>query len=109
MNNPSDSIAADLSLFAEFDRFFAGWDTEEDVKRIATDMNSDKDFPTAPADIAKRYGWEMTRLEPALHWIREQGLVKIHNAIGQGIGFCVELNRPAQGKTLFWCVKKKST
>ena len=56
VNNPSDSIAADLSLFAEFDRFFAGWNTEEDVKRIATDMDSDKNFPTAPADISERYG-----------------------------------------------------
>ena len=95
VSNPSDSIAADLSLFAEFDRFFAGWDTEEDAKRIATDMSSDKNFPTKPADIAKRYRWEMTRLEPALHWLREQGLVNIRNAIGQGIGFCVAPNRSA--------------
>ena len=95
VSNPSDSIAADLSLFAEFDRFYAGWDTKEDTKRIAIDMSSDKNFPTKPADIAKRYEWEMSRLEPALHWLREQEIVKIHNAIGEGIGFCVEPNRSA--------------
>ena len=95
VSNPDDRIAADLSLFAKFDRFFAGWDTEEDIKRIATDMSSAKDFPTEPASIAKRYRWEMIRLEPVLHWLKEQRLVKIRNAIGQGIGFCVEPNRSA--------------
>ena len=94
VSNPSDNIAADLSLFSKFG-FFAGWNTEEDAKQIAVDMLNNNKFPAAPEAIANHYSWEMCRLEPAISWLSDHGFVKIHTAIDAGIGFCVEPKRSA--------------
>ena len=47
-------IVEDL-LFVEFDRFWMGWNTEDDAKRIATGMVNDKNFSSNPEQISKRH------------------------------------------------------
>ena len=95
VRSPSSRITAELLLFAEFGRFFTEWDTEEDAEQIAVDMLNNNDFPTSPKAIADHYNWNMRRAEPAIIWLREQGLIEVHNALGAGIGCRVKPNSSA--------------
>ena len=70
------------SLFVEFDRHFMGWDGVEDAIQIATDMVNDKKFTTNPEEMAKRYGWSHRRLNPALKYLVDKGV--IHDTSGYG-------------------------
>ena len=71
------------SLFVKFDRYFMGWNAEEDAVQIATDMVNDKKFPTSPEKIAKQYGWSHRRLNPALKYLVDEDV--IHDTFAFGI------------------------
>ena len=95
VSNSNDRVTANPVLFTEFDRFFTKWNTEEDAKQLAIDMLNNENFPGSPGAIAKHYRWRMRRAEPAIHWLENRELVKVHNALGHGIGFEVEPIRSA--------------
>lgn len=63
------------ALFAEFDRHWMPWNTETDALRLATDIVNDKNFPHDPRDIAQRYEWPPRRLNPAITFLTERGLI----------------------------------
>lgn len=71
------------SLFVEFDRYFMGWNAEDDAIQIATDMVNDKKFTTNPEKIVKQYGWSPRRLNPALKYLVDEEA--IHNTYKHGI------------------------
>lgn len=71
------------SLFVEFDPYFMGWDAEEDTAQIATSIINDKNFPRSPREIAQIYGWELRRLNPALKYLVDEGV--IHDTFAFGI------------------------
>lgn len=108
-DDPSQLVIVEDSLFVEFDRFWRDWDTEEDARRIATDMVSDESFPSGLRNalnmdrleqmkqIASRYNWKPRRLNPALCWLEKRKLVTLHRALGTRgyVCFAIDGNFPA--------------
>ena len=66
------------SCFVEFDRHWKPWNPAEDARQLAADLVNDNDpeLPSAPEEIAERYGWKPRRLNPALSYLVEQGLIE---------------------------------
>ena len=50
-DDPRQLVTVENLLFVEFDRFWMEWDTEEDARRIATDMVSDDSFPSGLSNV----------------------------------------------------------
>lgn len=112
-DSPRQQVIVEDLLFVEFDRFWMEWDTEEDARRIATDMVSDENFPSGLRNalniksqedrlkqmkqIANRYNWKPRRLNPALCWLEKRKLITLHRAIGIAhyVCFAVDGNFPA--------------
>ena len=69
------SVFAKESCFVEFDRHWKPWNPTEDARQLAADLVNDPEFPSAPAEVAERYGWEPRRLNPALSYLLERGLI----------------------------------
>jgi DNA-binding MarR family transcriptional regulator len=66
-------------LFLAFDPIFLPWDPAEDAKKIAEDLVAGphpESNQVSANQLAKRYGWEPRRLNPALQYL------KIYNFIG---------------------------
>ena len=111
--DPRQLVIVENLLFVEFDRFWMEWDTEEDARRIATDMVNDEDFPSGLSNalkiksqgdmlkqmkqIASRYNWKPRRLNPALCWLRKRKLATLHQALGTRgyVYFAIDGNFPA--------------
>ena len=111
--DPRQLVIVENLLFVEFDRFWMEWDTEEDARRIATDMVNDEDFPSGLSNalkiksqgdmlkqmkqIASRYNWKPRRLNPALCWLRKRKLATLHQALGTRgyVCFAIDGNFPA--------------
>ena len=70
------------SLFAEFDRYWMGWDPREDAVKLAADIMNDEGFPAASEEIAKRNGWKPRRLNPAVTYLHERGMLRDYRALG---------------------------
>lgn len=64
------------SFFVEFDRYWKPWNPVEDARQLAADLVSDPESPPDPEEIAERYGWKPRRLNPALSYLVEQGLIE---------------------------------
>ena len=112
-NDPRQLVIVENLLFVEFDRFWMEWDTEEDARRIATDMVSDETFPSGLRNalnikshedrlkqmkqIASRYNWRPRRLNPALCWLEKRKLVTLHRALATRnyVCFAIDGNFPA--------------
>lgn len=62
-------------LFTEFDRFWKPWNPADDAVILAADMLNDAEFPTNCKDISDRYGWEPRRLNPAITYLDERGML----------------------------------
>jgi hypothetical protein len=62
-------------LFATFDKHFMPWSPEEDALRIAADLVNDPAMPHETGDVAKRYGWEPRRINPALSYLLARKLI----------------------------------
>lgn len=112
-DDPRQLVIVENLLFVEFDRFWMEWDTEEDARKVATDMVSDETFPSGLRkalnmereenrlkqmnQIASRYDWRPRRLNPALCWLEKRKLVTLHRALGTApyVCFATDGNFPA--------------
>jgi hypothetical protein len=79
-------------LFIEFDAHFMPWKPAADALQLAADLLNDDSFPSTPAAIAERYGWEARRLNPAINYLKNRQLAGVRTAIGmrQWAAFHVE-------------------
>jgi hypothetical protein len=75
-------VVAEPELYADFDALWKPWNSEVDALQLAADLLNDPDFPTAPADIAERYGYPPRRLNPALAHLMARDLVEVLVGIG---------------------------
>lgn len=76
------SVLVEGALFAEFDRYWKGWNTADDALRLSADIMSDPQFPDICEEIAKRYQWEPRRLNPTAYYLLERSLIIDYQAIG---------------------------
>lgn len=88
-----DLIFPEAELFVKFDKFWMGWNPEDDAFRVASGLVSDNAFPSEPAAVAKLFGWEPRRLNPALAYLSGRGLVRDIRAMNGGHWFLVHMNR----------------
>ncbi len=72
----------EASLFTEFDRSWKSWNPAIDALKLAADISNDPDFPADCKEIADRYGWEPRRLNPAITYLFERGMLLDYRAIG---------------------------
>ncbi|MEN8132223.1 MAG: toll/interleukin-1 receptor domain-containing protein [Pseudomonadota bacterium] len=70
------------SLFTEFDRYWQPWNPADDALKLAASIANDKDFPVDCQQVADRYGWEPRRLNPAITYLFDRGLLLNHKALG---------------------------
>lgn len=71
-------------LFVRFDALFQGWNPSEDALRVAADMvNQDARFGDVAA-IAMQYGWPARRMNPAVAFLINRGLVQASRTISSG-------------------------
>lgn len=68
-------------LFARFDSFWMPWDPAVDALLVAARLVSDSTFPDKPAEMAELLGWPARRLNPALAYLCERGLVRDFRAL----------------------------
>lgn len=71
-----DVVWPEDELFAKFDQFWKPWDPSQDALKLATDMLNHDRFPTSPAEIGEKYGWEPRRLNPAMAYLINRKLVR---------------------------------
>ena len=77
-----DTLFPEEELFVRFDKFWKAWDPSADALQVATGMVNGETFPGTPADIAKHFGWEPRRLNPALAFLAKRGLVRDLRTMG---------------------------
>jgi hypothetical protein len=77
-----DHVMVQASLFTEFDRFWKPWTPADDALKLAADIANDPDFPAGCKEISERYGWEARRLNPAITYLFERGMLVDYKAMG---------------------------
>jgi hypothetical protein len=80
-------------LFVEFDPSLMSWNPAADALQLATDLLNDDTFPSTPAAIAERYGWEARRLNPAINYLKNRSLAAVRTALGMGQWAAFHLER----------------
>lgn len=75
-NHRDTVLSARDELFAQFDKYWMPWTTEDDALRLATELVNDPDFPKHPEDQANALGWPARRLNPATAFLATRGLIK---------------------------------
>lgn len=75
-------VLVEASLFPEFDEYWKPWDPAEDALKLAADISNDPNFPSDCQKIADLYGWEARRLNPAITYLFERGMLQDYHAIG---------------------------
>ena len=75
-------VLVEASLFTEFDRYWKPWTPADDALKLAADIANDSDFPPDCQEIADRYGWEPRRLNPAIIYLFERGMLIDYKAMG---------------------------
>ena len=80
-------------LFVEFDSHFMSWDPSADALQLATDLLNDDAFPSAPKDIAAKYGWDARRLNPAINFLKNRNLANVRTALGMGRWAAFQIER----------------
>lgn len=70
------------SLFTEFDQYWKPWNPSEDALKLAADIMNDEAFPAPSKEIAKLYGWEPRRLNPAATYLHERGMLVDYKVLG---------------------------
>lgn len=90
-----DSLMKDLSytgsriigpaeeLFARFDYIFMNWDPEADARVVAASLVSKGMQMQSAEGVAKQLGFEPRRMNPAIAWLRQRGLLdSVNYAVG---------------------------
>ena len=75
-------VLVEASLFTEFDRHWKPWNASDDALKLAADIANDPDFPAGCKEIAERYGWDARRLNPAITYLFERGMLVDDKAMG---------------------------
>lgn len=88
-----DWVFAEAELFVRFDKFWKDWNPADDALRIAAGLVNDNTFPSRPAEIAKLFGWEARRLNPALAYLSARGVVRDIRAVNNGPWFLADMHR----------------
>jgi len=81
-NDSQDHILVQSSLFAEFDRYWKEWNPADDALKLAADIANDDDFPADCQQITDFYGWEPRRLNPAVTYLFERGMLVEYKVLG---------------------------
>jgi len=68
------------TLFAAFDKHFKEWDPEADALRIAADLVNELDGAVVSV-LGQRYAWPARRINPAVTFLDERGLVQSSSTI----------------------------
>lgn len=69
------TVLVQPSLFTEFDQHWKVWNAADDALRLAADIANDPAFPSACDEIAERYDWEPRRLNPAITYLLDRGML----------------------------------
>lgn len=75
-------VMPETELFASFDKYWRGWNPEEDAIKLALDLVQDTTFPSQAAEIAGRYEWPARRLNPALAYLINRKIILDSRACG---------------------------
>jgi hypothetical protein len=81
-NSSRDHVLVKDTLFAEFDQYWKPWKPADDGLRLAADIVNDLNFPSNPGEVSQRYGWEPRRLNPAISYLSERGVLVDYGGIG---------------------------
>lgn len=89
-----DLIYPENRLFTTFDSFWMDWVPADDALKLAADMLNDSNFPTNPAEVAKRYQWSQRRLNPAIAYLADRNLIKSLATVASGnwVSACILKN-----------------
>ncbi len=63
------------ACFAEFDGFFKDWDPRQDAERVVRELTRDGRQSASSTQIAEQLEWPPRRVNPALSYLIENGLV----------------------------------
>lgn len=77
-----DHVLVQPSLFTEFDRYCQPWNPADDALKLAADIANDEKFPVDCQQITDRYGWEPRRLNPAITYLLDRGMLLNCKALG---------------------------
>lgn len=77
-----DHVLIQSSFFTEFDLYWKEWKPAEDALKLAADIANDADFPSDCQEIADLYGWEPRRLNPAITYLFDRGMLMDYKAMG---------------------------
>jgi hypothetical protein len=80
-------------LFAEFDKYFQGWDPGADALALAADLVNDASFPSEPPQIAERYGWKPRRLNAAVAYLASRNLIENQQFLNLGPWGCAHIEK----------------
>lgn len=70
-------------FFARFDSIFMDWDPEADARVVAASLVSKGMQMQGAQEVAKQLGFEPRRMNPAIAWLRQRGLLDSRNyAVG---------------------------
>lgn len=72
-----EHVCAEASLFVTFDKYFKQWNPEDDALQIAADLVSDTESGHVPK-MAEKYNWTPRRMNPAVSYLVESGLVGVN-------------------------------
>lgn len=86
-----DLIYPEEELFVRFDKFWMGWNPEEDALRVASGLVNHEKFPCQPSEIDAIVGWGPRRLNAAIAYMVGRGLIKDVRAMNGGPWLAVHL------------------
>lgn len=75
------TLFAEGALFVAFDKHFTDWNPEADALKIAADLVNGVNDGMVPK-IAEAYGWAPRRMNPAVNFLIEHGLVESSGKMG---------------------------
>lgn len=75
-------VLVEPALFSEFDKYWKPWDPAEDAVKLAADIANDQGFPAQCQQIADLYGWEPRRLNPAVTYLFDRGILVDYKVLG---------------------------
>jgi hypothetical protein len=81
------------TLFVEFDKVFTDHDPAADGLKLAIDLTNDAEFPTHADKIAERYGWTARRLNPAIAYLMQRGLVRDRKVLASGAWIMIRVDQ----------------
>lgn len=89
------------ALFVEFDKTFTDHDPAEDGLKLAFDLTNDPDFPVHADQIAERYGWTPRRLNPAIAYLFQRGLIHDRYVLASRPWIMLRVDRDADAMRRF--------